>query len=101
MVKKDLYTHNGTPAIMRREHLVCSYCLQEDNDCECNGNKGAVKTRTNFVMDLVYLYRHIENTEKKVDREVLKDDFFNVLEGAKLTDKERKLFEFEANNIGI
>ena len=57
--------------------------------------------RTKLVMSLVYMIRYIENTEDEIQREVLKDCFYDLVKEIKLTDKERHLFEFEANNIGI
>ena len=57
--------------------------------------------RTKFIMSLVYLFGCIENLEEDELKSELKDRFIYMVEEAKLTDKERYLFEFETNNIGI
>lgn len=58
--------------------------------------------RVKLVMSLVNLLRCIENIEDdNGQKDCLKDYFFEVAEEVKLTDRERHLLEFEANNLGI
>lgn len=99
--EQELKTHNATPAILHNDRIECSHCLKEDKECECNGNKGAVKTRIKFVMSLVNLFREMEDITDEYNYILFKKCFDRVVEEVNLTDEERKLFEFECQNKGV
>jgi len=59
------------------------------------------KVRELLVLSLVYLFRHIVNLESADERENLKANFFDVMKELMLTEKEKKIFSFESNNMGV
>jgi hypothetical protein len=57
--------------------------------------------RIRLIMELVYLTRSIESIDDTDLRDKLKDGLLNVINELNFTDKERTIFDYECNSIGV
>jgi len=82
----------------------CGYTHSETFDCSQSVKKHKEKTepiRTQLVMALVYALREAENIYLETTESTMKECIYNIVEAINFTEKERQLFEFESQSIGI